>query len=160
MKANLIILFFSALISLSFIPENKEPDLSSFIQYVSSHYQLPEAVRNDCHWNYAIIKVFPNQHNVITRYEVVNYASKDMQGMFNYLVGYQFAQGLHLNQRPVVFCFSVDNKKQSCAVEQNAHSPTEVMGRALSAFGEQHQKDPNAILIYEMIVAQIYDTMR
>lgn len=146
---------------LGFQPAPKPDGLTNFISYVSAHYKLPESVKEDCHWNYAIVKVMADKNNRITNYEVLNHASEDMKNSFHYLVGYRFTQGMHLQQRPVIFCFTVDNQKEGCAVDQNAyHSPSEVTGRILAAFNQQRNREPSTIFIYTVPSTIVYDTMK
>ena len=132
-----------------------------FIEYISLHFNLPEAVRNDCRWHYAVVKVSTNKANVITRFELINIDAfgEAMAGSFDFLKGYRFPAKLNIRQRPVVFCVFVDNQKFSCISEQATQNPPSgAVARILAAFQNQQQKQPDTIFLYNFAESIVYDT--
>ncbi|GAB2701638.1 hypothetical protein GCM10027037_28710 [Mucilaginibacter koreensis] len=142
---------------LGLLIQNVKPGVNEVMAYVRSKYKTPESVRNDCHWNYAVVKIKTNQHNVITGYELLNDASKDMYGSFRFLLSYRFSDKLNLKQRPVVFCLTVDNQKFDCIPDQATRNPpSEVVASIMSVFEAQRRKQPNTIFIYDLAESIVY----
>ena len=102
-----IIISFCLLI-LSLNTKAQTDPLTDFTNFVGKNYNLPEELKSNCEWMYAIVKVTTNKQNRVVKYVVVNKALEAFKN-FNFLIGYQFPKRMKINQHPIVFIFSVDN---------------------------------------------------
>ncbi|MES2267015.1 MAG: hypothetical protein V4520_09660 [Bacteroidota bacterium] len=81
----------------------------SFTKFVLKNYHLPDELKSNCEWMYAIVKVRTDIHNRIVNYEFVNKPPDKIKGTFNFIIGYQFSKKEVINRHPIVFYFAIDN---------------------------------------------------
>ena len=85
------------------------PAIDAFAKFVTKTYRLPEELKSNCEWMYAIVKVKTDSRNKITRYDFINTPSEAMKKSFSFLKGYQFPKAMRINGHPIVFYMAIDN---------------------------------------------------
>jgi hypothetical protein len=99
----------SLLLILTFTCKAQEsPAINSFKRFVLKNYRLPDELKSNCGWMYAIVKVETDNSNKIVKYKIVN-PSNRLEGTFNFIIGYQFPKKMKINAHPIVFYMGIDN---------------------------------------------------
>lgn len=132
--------------------QSKE-ELHNFANFVSKKYRLPDELKYNCEWMYAIVKVKTNSGNKIVSYEFANEPPALMKKSFNVLLGYQFPKSMKINGHPIVFYLSIDNA-ETCKPkdgEQRFYAPNDVVTVLSGYLTNILQADPHTIIIPELI---------
>lgn len=157
------IIFIIAIISCGFCASYAQtPVLNSFSRFVEMNYKLPDSLKSNCEWMYAIVKVKTNSHNKIIHYDFLNEPSNAMKRSFQYLIGYQFPVAFKINNRPVVFYFSVDNLKicDEKPGDKVYYAPNQVAQIITSYVYKVMKEEPKAIIIPGLIIKEYFPTQR
>lgn len=72
------------------------------------NYRLPDELKSNCEWMYAIVKVETDNRNKITKYKIVN-PSNRLEGTFDFIIGYRFSKKTRINRHPIVFYIGINN---------------------------------------------------
>ncbi|QKJ31384.1 hypothetical protein HQ865_16975 [Mucilaginibacter mali] len=122
----------------------------AFIHYVSRSLNPPQSVKENCEWQYAIVKVKPDRQGRIINCSILNKVSDDLKNSFGFLKGYQFPASMHINGRPVVFCVSIMNEKSACAT-QRLYTPSQSLGIVFADLRVQQMHQPQTLFLFDMV---------
>jgi hypothetical protein len=128
--------------------------IDAFTKFVSKNYRLPEELKTNCEWMYAIVKVRTDNHNKIIKYKVVNNAPKGIKDAFNFLVGYQFPKKMKINGHPIVFYMGIDNL-EACTEKPGDkifYAPNDAASKIWSYMTELFKDEPNTIFISNLLL--------
>ena len=123
--------------------------LNKFSSFVGKNYKIPDTIKYDCNWNYAIVKC-TIRNNVIVKYECVNNVTKQLSDSFKYLIGYKFNGVFNHN---LLFYLSFDN----IAVckpngSDRRYLPNEVLKDVSNYMNHERAKDRHLIVLPEPII--------
>ena len=129
-----------------------------FRQFVTKNYNLPQELKYNCEWMYAIVRLKGNSSNKVVSYEVLNDALAGMKN-FDFLIGYRFPKSIAINKHPVVFYFSIDNKEicKPKAGDKIYYSPNEVVGITVMYLQRILKDDPKTIIIPGLMLESFYE---
>jgi hypothetical protein len=98
------------LFMLPFVSKGQQsPSIIAFTKFVSKNYRLPDGLKANCEWMYAIVKVKTDSNNKILKYELVNKQHNSLKGTFDFIIGYKFPKKEKINGHPIVFYMGIDN---------------------------------------------------
>ena len=60
------------------------PQILDFVKFVGTKYRIPESLKYDCGWNYAVVKLTTNKQNEVTDYQCLNEASDTMKNSLRF----------------------------------------------------------------------------
>ena len=153
LKNKLIMIFLLLSITLAAKSQSKEA-LHDFANFVSKRYRLPDELKYNCEWIYAVVKVKTNSGNKIVGYEFANEPPTVMKKSFNLLLGYRFPKTMKINGRTIVFYLSIDNA-EACKPkdgEKRFYAPNDVVTALSGYLTNILQADPHAIIVPELII--------
>jgi hypothetical protein len=132
-----------------------------FIKFVGKKYRLPEDLRTNCSWMYAIVRVKTNKDNKIISYDFINNLSEEMKASFGILIGYQFSQKMKINGHPIIFYLLVDNSEVCIPKKKDAsYTPDQVFNFMITNFDKIQKTDPRAIVISTPAYTMYYPTQK
>lgn len=132
------------------------PGIDAFTIFVSKKYRLPDELKSNCEWMYAIVKVKTDNHNKIVKYDMVNTPPEGMKKAFGFLTGYQFPQKMKIKGHPIVFYMAINNI-DGCTEKPGDkvfYAPNDAGSQIWLYLAKLIKDDPNTIflpgpLIYE-----------
>lgn len=143
------------LLSITFAAKSQSKEaLHDFANFVSKKYRLPDELKYNCEWMYAIVKVKTNSVNKVIGYEFVNEPPAAMKNSFDVLLGYRFPKTMKINGHPIVFYLSIDNA-ETCKPkdgEKRFYAPNDVVSTISGYLTNILQADPRTIIIPELII--------
>lgn len=143
-----------------YIPSNAQStrDINNFSKFVIKNYNLPDTLKNDCEWMYAIVKVKTDIHNKIIKYDFVNEPPLGMGRAFDFLIGYQFSQKMKIKGHPVVFYFSIDNSEICIPKEgeKRFYAPNQAVETIMAFYYKIFKDDPQTVIIPGLIIKAFY----
>ena len=154
--------FFFTLLSiiLPFVCLGQTKAESAFISFVEHKIIIPDDIKYNCQWSYAIVVAETDNQNNIVKIQFMNDVSSNLKTNFNVLKGYHFPVSYKVGRQAVIFYFSVDNREICKA--QNADFtyvfPNDVLLKIAGDLGEARKKFPNAIFIAEPVLKILYET--
>ena len=89
--------------------KSKSNAINDFTKFVGKNYKVPDTLKHNCEWMYAVVRIRTDSHNKIIKIDFINKVSDAMKTGFNFLMGYQFPNTMKINGHPIVFYFSIDN---------------------------------------------------
>ena len=125
-----------------------------FTKFVGKNYRLPDSLKSNCEWMYAIVKVKTGKANKIVSYDFINRPPGAMQKAFGFLIGYQFPSNAKINKRPVIFYLGIDNLS-SCTEKPGDlvyYAPNRVVGIMTTHMFKVWKETPNAIILSNTII--------
>src|SRR4051812_38020030 len=81
---------------------------SDFSNLVGRGFKLPENLKYNCEWMYAVVKVDINKEHKITKYKVISSLPDTMKYNFDFIIGYKFREKINVKVRSLAFYFSID----------------------------------------------------
>lgn len=134
---------------------------TDFITFVGKEFQLPQDLKYNCEWMYAVVRVKTDVHNRIISYDFVNKIPEDMKHSFDFLHGYRFPQTMKINKHPIVFYLSVNNT-EICKPKADdfKYTPNQVVNIIATILLKIQKDDPKTIFIPEMITKEYYQSQR
>lgn len=87
------------------------PDYSEFSNLVGRGFKLPEKLKFNCEWMYAVVKVDINKEHKITKYKVISSLPDTMKYNFDFIIGYKFREKIDAKVHSLAFYFSIDNSE-------------------------------------------------
>ena len=153
--------FINLLLSVCLVTPNYQNNkFQNLITFVSKNYRLPDKFRDDCNWYYAIVNCELDQNNKIINYKLLNEAPKELYKSFSFLKSYTFPKIDNVKNHSVVFCLTIENKKENCKIERNVfYTPSEITAQIYYQISQQISKRPKTFLLDQVIVIPVYDTI-
>jgi len=124
-----------------------------FVKYILRNYKLPENLKYNCDWMYAVVKVETDAHNKVVKYKVLN-PSNNLGDTFDFIIGYQFSKTNGISRHPIVFCMGVNNL-DGCTEKTGDkvfYAPNEPASAIWSYMNGLIKSDPRTIFIPEMLI--------
>ncbi len=129
-------------------------EFPNFIRFVLKRYHVPESIKNDCNWNYAVVKIMADSDNVLDNVSFLNEVSEDMKKSLEFLKGYNFSKE-KINSNSLVFVLSIDYTGATDCHQIYYNSPSEVISKVFSILKKQQLSEPNSIILYDVIIASV-----
>jgi hypothetical protein len=152
MKKGYIIILISLL---PFISNGQSsPAIAAFTNFVSKNYRLPEELKSNCEWMYAIVKVKTDSHNKVVKYEFVNHPPEGMKKAFDFLLGYQFSKTMKINGHPIVFYMGIDNLEGCTEKPEDKvfYAPNNAASEIWGYVTKVIKEDPKTIFIPNLLL--------
>ncbi|MBB5396351.1 hypothetical protein [Mucilaginibacter sp. AK015] len=129
------------------------PGVQAFTKFVSKNYRLPEELKSNCEWMYAIVKVKTDNHNRIIKYEFVNKPTEGMKKPFDFLIGYQFPKATKINGHPIIFYLGIDNLEicKEKPGDKVFYAPNDVVSTITSYMQKILRDDPKTIFVPNLV---------
>jgi len=151
-KLNIFILTIFLLSPLIGLCQSKG-NYEKFVKYVLGSYKLPENLKHNCEWMYAIVKVETDTHNKVVKYKVLNPSNK-LGNTLNFIIGYQFSKRNRINRHPIVFYMGVNNLDgcKEKAGDKVFYAPNEPASVIWSYMNGLIKEDPQTIFIPDILI--------
>ncbi|EHQ25531.1 hypothetical protein [Mucilaginibacter paludis] len=159
MKTLLISLTFLLSFLVSF-GQQKRTGFDDFHSFVQEKYNVPASVRNNCDWQYAIVKLTVDDNNRVTNYTTLNEVSKDFFNSLAHLKGYQFNRNIPIHKRPVVFYLTIENDEHPCDVPPKHITSAMATSSVFAYLHAQQEKQPNTLFIFNPIVILLLEPVK
>jgi hypothetical protein len=147
---SIIKIYFTLVVSLCSLTVKAQstPDYSEFSNLVGRGFKLPENLKFNCEWMYAVVKVDINSQNKITKYKVISRLPDTMKYNFDFLIGYKFRKKNAVNAHSLVFYFSIDNSEICKPIpgQKIFYGPNQVVGIIYDILERVRLEDPKAII--------------
>lgn len=131
------------------IPSSKFVNFEIFIE---KNLVVPQSVKYDCSWNYAIVKVQTDKQGEIVNWKCINDCPDSLKRSFRFLSGYKFDKSLKIDKRTIIFYVLIENSEVCTTPPNRTYTPNEVIKQIFYCFKRETEIDNNAIIIYEPIV--------
>jgi hypothetical protein len=134
------------------------PNYRDFSNFVGRGFKLPENLKLNCEWMYAVVKVDINTEHTITKYKVISQLPDTMKCNFDFLVGYKFQEKMKPGSSSLAFYFSIDNSEICKPIEGQKifYSPNQVVGIIYGIFQRLRSDDPKTIIEPYPIIKKFY----
>lgn len=157
-----ISVFHQTLIIVSAKVYSQDIEHKSFYNYFGKHFNIPESVKKDCNWYYAMVRLEVDAANTITNVNFVNETNitDELKQSFMFLKNYQFGKDVKINSRPVFFPVLIDQRSYNTCNDSVLLRPALVAIRLIYDFKKLHNENPNAIVIYEPLTSIVADAIK
>lgn len=157
-KMKAILTLFLFIVLTAFQNANIKPPLEipEFKIHILKNYRFPRQYRSECKFFYASIIAQTNKANKIIGLQFKNEISDGMKGSFNFINGYQFPEKYKINGKPVLFFLNIDLEEICPGVSDSSHVTNVVLKESLNNIKEQLQKEPNTVILYEVVPVKVY----
>jgi hypothetical protein len=146
---------------LPFFANAQPSDTTKFYNYVGKNYRVPDSIKGNCSWVYAIISLKTNNNNKVVAYHFISYPSEVMKKNLDFLVGYQFSKKMRINGHSIIFYLLIDNS-ETCMPkpEDTSYLPDQIFSFLITNFDRILREDPRPILFSTPIISKSFPTMR
>lgn len=146
---------------LPFLVKAQTSDTTKFSNYVGKNYRIPDAIKSNCSWVYAIISLKTNSNNKVVDYHFINYPPDSMKKNLDFLVGYQFSKKMKINGHSIIFYLLIDNS-ETCnpKPEDTSYLPDQIFSFLTTNFDRILREDPRPIIFSTPIISKSFPTMR
>jgi hypothetical protein len=129
------------------------------MEFIGKNYKLPQSIKDDCNWHYAMVICKVDKNNRVVNYRLINEdATIDLVNSFGYLKNYVFPKTVAVGGKTLLFCFTIENHKENCKIPKNRfYTPSEITGKIYNDIANQLRKDQNTILLEPAIGTEVYD---
>jgi hypothetical protein len=116
-------------------------------KHLAANYQVPDTVKADCYWNYAVIRLQVDANNKINAVSLVNTPrSEAFRRSFDLLNGFQFTKEVNPGRLPVVFVVSIEQfGGEGCDTPQHISHPSQVLNPILGDLQKQLMLEPDCL---------------
>lgn len=118
--------------------------------FVAKNFKIPESVKTDCNWNFAIVQLDVDKDNQVTAARVVNdfYSTDSLRKSFSFLKGYTFPKEAKIDGRAVIFPVIIDQGNYKLCKDHTPYRPAEIAMSVLYALEKAQKEHPGAIMIF------------
>lgn len=141
--------------------KGQQSDTAMFIKYISKNFRLPEEMKSNCSWAYAIVSVKTNNNNKVVDYHFINSPPDLMKKSFAMLIGYQFSKKMKINGHPIIFYLLIDNS-ETCIPkpEDTSYTPNQIFNFLTTNFERILREDPKSIIFSTPIYSISYPSQK
>jgi hypothetical protein len=150
-------LIITLICTLPLFVKGQQADTATFTRYISKNYRIPEELKRNCSWVYAIVSVKTNNDNKIVGYHFINNSPDIMKKSLDILLGYQFSKKMKINGHPIIFYLLIDNS-ETCVPkpEDTSYTPNQIFNFLTANFDKIIREDPKSIIFSTPIYSVSY----
>lgn len=129
-------------------------EIKSFTQFVLRNFHLPNELKTNCEWMYAIVKVKTDNKNKIIKIEFVNNPPNEIKTAFDFLIGHQFSKKMKIDKHPIVFYLGIDNL-EGCTEkpgDKMFYAPNDAAAKIWGYMSQLIKDDPGTIFMPNLLL--------